>query len=327
MSHVLQLVNISQINFLYNQGISFLTFTLHMLVGVAIITLTTNIHLRLIYPNINVLFIHEPKDIKLLKKSILMWERTLRNSISPFSKDADLLRDTLVRKVKALRHELKRKIKRGAVETTRYKTTLDDMEKAYPIRKRGLLIKSSIALIFILVLFFVQSIPEIRRLSLGWSALIGIIFLLIISNRDDMDSILHRVEWPTLLFFAAMFVLMEAVERMGFIAWIGLGTESIIRGVSKDYRLAFAIVIILWVSALTSSFVESLPVTQMMVKIVVSLAGNSKLGLPLQPLVWALAFGPALGGNGTLVGASANVICAGIAEQHGYKMTFMDFLK
>lgn len=212
-------------------------------------------------------------------------------------------------------------------KTTRYRSTLEEMEKAYPIKKKGLLIKSGIALIFILVLFFVQSIPEVRRLSLGWSALIGIIFLLIISNRDDMDAILHRVEWPTLLFFAAMFVLMEAVERMGFIAWIGSGTESLIKGVSKEYRLAVAIIIILWVSALTSAFVESLPVTQMMVKIVISLAANPKLQLPLGPLVWAMAFGPALGGNGTLVGASANIICAGIAEQHGYRMTFMDFLK
>ena len=298
-----------------------------MLVGVAIITLTTNIHLRLIYPNINALFIHEPKDIKMLKKNIMTWERTLRNSISPFSKDADLIRETLVKKIKTLRHELKRKMSHGVVETTRYKTTLEDMEKGYPIKNKGLLIKSGIALAFILVLFFVQSIPEIRKLSLGWSALIGILFLLIICERDDMDAILHRVEWPTLLFFAAMFVLMEAVERMGFIAWIGNGCEDIIKSVSKDYRLAVAIIIILWVSALTSAFVESLPVTQMMLKIVVSLARNTKLGLPIEPLVWALAFGPGLGGNGTLVGASANVIGAGITEQHGYKMTFMDFLK
>lgn len=298
-----------------------------MLIGVAIITFTTNVHLRLIYPNINTLFIHEPKDIKMLKKSIMTWERTLRNSISPFSKDADLIRETLVKKVKSLRHELKRKLTHGVVETTRYKSTLEDMEKAYPIKNKGLLIKSAVALVFILILFFVQSIPEIRKLSLGWSALIGILFLLIISERDDMDAILHRVEWPTLLFFAAMFVLMEAVERMGFIAFIGSGTETIIKGISKEYRLAFALIIILWVSAMSSAFVETLPVTQMMLKIVISLAGNTKLGLPLQPLVWAIAFGPALGGNGTLVGASANVIGAGIAEQHGYKMTFMDFLK
>lgn len=300
---------------------------MHCLIGVVIVTITTNIHLRLIYPNINSLFIHEPKDVKMLKKSILTWERTLRNSISPFSKDADMIRETLIKKIKSLRHELKKKSTRGVVETKLYKTTLEEMEKAYPIKNVGLLIKSAIALVFILVLFFVQSIPEFRKLSLGWSALIGVIFLLIISERDDMDAILHRVEWPTLLFFAASFVLMEAVERMGFIGWIGTGTETIIKGVSKDYRLAFALIVIIWVSALSSAFVESLPVTQMMVKIVVSLNANTKLALPLQPLVWAIAFGPALGGNATLVGASANIICAGIADQHGYQMTFMDFLK
>jgi P protein len=199
------------------------------------------------------------------------------------------------------------------------------MEKAYPIKNKGLLIKSGCCLIFILVLFLVESIPEIHRLSLGWSALIGIILLLIISDRDDMDAVLHRVEFSTLLFFASMFVLMEAVERMGFIAWIGAGCEEIIGSVSKDYRLAFAIFIMIWVSGLTSAFVDSIPVTQMMIKIVISLSVN--LSLPLQPLVWALAFGPCLGGNGTLIGASANVIGAGIAEQHGYKMTFGDFFK
>lgn len=298
-----------------------------MSIGVILVTLVTNVQLRMIYPNMKALFVHEPKEIKMLKKNIMMWERTLRNSISPFSKDADLVRETLTNKVKLLRNELKHKMTHGKVEAKRYQSTLEEMEKAYPIKNGALLLKAGIALIFILVMFFVQSVPEIRTLSLAWSALIGIIFLLIITSRDDMDAVLHRVEWPTLLFFAAMFVLMEAVERMGFIAWIGSGTENVIKGVSKDYRLTVAIIIIVWVSALASAFVDSIPMTQMMVKIVVSLAANTKLGLPIQPLIWALAFGPALGGNGTLVGASANVICAGIADQHGYKMTFMDFLK
>jgi len=84
----------------------------------------------------------------------------------------------------------------------------------------------------------------------------------------------------------------------------------------------------------------------MMVKIAISLAENESLDLPLQPLVWALAFGACLGGkvlnfnqslmipnqllhsgNGTLIGASANVVCAGVAEQHGYKFTFVEFFK
>lgn len=295
-----------------------------MLIGVVILTVTTNLHLRFNYKDINTLFIHEPKEIKVLKRNIIVWERAAA-SVSPMSKDSNMVRDTLLRKVKILKHELKKKMAKGGIGVARYKSTLEEMEKAYPLKNKGLLIKSGIALCFIICLFMVESFPQIHRLSLGWSALLGIILLLIICNRDNMDHILHRVEFSTLLFFAAMFVLMEAVERLGFIAWIGSGCEDIIKSVSKDYRLAVAIIIILWLSAITSAFVDSIPVTQLFIKIVISIA--ARIGLPLQPLVWALAFGPSLGGNGTLVGASANVICAGIAEQQGYKMTFMDFFK
>lgn len=111
------------------------------------------------------------------------------------------------------------------------------------------------------------------------------------------------------------------------------------------------------VSAVTSSLVDCAPVTAMMVKVVVTLAENESLNVPIQPLVWAVAFGPCLGGecvcvcdkhrplskwiflhyfhhlfarfkgNGSLYGASANIICAGIAEQHGYKIKFSEFFK
>lgn len=142
-----------------------------------------------------------------------------------------------------------------------------------------------------------------------------------------MDAVLSRVEWSTLLFFAAMFIIMESVERMGLIAWIGRLTELAILSVSEGTRLGIALLIILWLSALTSAFVDSIPITTMMVKVVVALAQNKALGLPLHPLVWALAFGPCLGGNGTLVGASANILAAGIAEQHGYRFSFMDYFR
>lgn len=142
-----------------------------------------------------------------------------------------------------------------------------------------------------------------------------------------MDAVLSKIEWPTLLFFASMFVIMEAVERMGLIDWVGRITELAVLSVSEGSRLAIALVIILWLSALTSAFVDSIPVTTMMVKVVVNLAKNKALGLPLHPLVWALTFGPSLGGNGTLIGASANVLAAGIAEQHGYRFSFMDYFR
>lgn len=139
--------------------------------------------------------------------------------------------------------------------------------------------------------------PRLRTLPMGWVALLGIIALLIILNRDDMDQLMHRIEWTTLLFFAAMFVMMECVERLGLFNWIGQLTEYIILCVDKRNRLAMSIFIILWMSALASAILDSVPVTVMMVKLVTSLVSKSTLDLPLEPLVWSLAFGPALGGK------------------------------
>lgn len=197
----------------------------------------------------------------------------------------------------------------------------------YPIRNKKLLIKSAVVLVFVISFFFLHSMPHIQRLSLGWTALLGAVLLLILADRDDMEAVLARVEWSTLLFFAALFILMESLSLLGLIDWIGKQTETVIMSVSEESRLAVAILIILWVSAIASAFVDNIPLTTMMVKIAISLAENEALGLPLQPLVWALAFGACLGGNGTLIGASANVVCAGVAEQHGYRFTFVEYFK
>jgi P protein len=115
--------------------------------------------------------------------------------------------------------------------------------------------------------------------------------------REDLDAILAHVEWSTLLFFAALFVLMEALTELGLIEWIGRQTVSIILACGESSRLAVAILIILWVSALASAFVDNIPLTTMMVKIVISLAESEALGLPLHPLVWSLALGVCLGGE------------------------------
>lgn len=90
---------------------------------------------------------------------------------------------------------------------------------------------------------------------------------------------------------------MEALTELGLIEFIGRQTVSIILSVGEGSRLAVAILIILWVSALASAFVDNIPLTTMMVKIVISLAENEALGLPLHPLVWSLALGACLGGE------------------------------
>ncbi|XP_063698960.1 P protein-like isoform X2 [Culicoides brevitarsis] len=319
-------VIITSNHYILQHGVTFMLFTLHMTVGVIILTFSTSLHLRWKFRNINSLLFHESKEIKELRRNILVWERAAQ-SISPFTKDANIVRETIMRKVKILKHHLKKRIAKGVLPSDRYKRTLEEMQKEFPIKNKPLLIKCTVVLIFITALFFIESIDSIRSLSVGWSALLGVILLLIVADKNDMDAVLHKIEWPTLLFFAAMFVVMESVERMGLIDCIGKLTELIILSVSEAHRLAVALIIILWLSAITSAFVDSIPVTTMMTKIVVNLAKNKALGLPLHPLVWALAFGPCLGGNGTLIGGSANILVAGIAEQHGYRFSFMDYFR
>ena len=106
---------------------------------------------------------------------------------------------------------------------------------------------------------------------------------------------------------------------MGVIDYIGEYVEKAIKFFPDEYRLAAAVLIILWVSAIASAFIDNIPYTATMIPIVLSLA--VELSLDLGPLIWALAFGACLGGNGTLIGASANVVTAGMAEEaghHGY---------
>lgn len=76
-----------------------------------------------------------------------------------------------------------------------------------------------------------------------------------------------------------------------------------------------------------SALVDNIPLTSMMIKIVISISENKTLGLPLSPLIWALAFGGGIGGNGTLIAASSNIVCSGVAEQFGYKFSFVGFFK
>lgn len=109
-------------------------------------------------------------------------------------------------------------------------------------------------------LFFLHSVPELQRLSLGWTALLGAIFLIILADIEDMEAILARVEWSTLLFFAALFILMEALSELGLIEWIGNMTENIILGVGEESRLMVAVLIILWVSKLHIYFIKKLKI-------------------------------------------------------------------
>lgn len=94
-----------------------------------------------------------------------------------------------------------------------------------------------------------------------------------------------------------LYAPLQALARLGLIDWIGKQTEYVVMSVAPESRLTAAIVLILWISAIASAFVDNLPLTTMMVRIAVDLSSNSDLHLPLQPLIWSLAFGACLGGK------------------------------
>ena len=135
-----------------------------------------------------------------------------------------------------------------------------------------------------------------------------------------------------LALFAGLFVLVHSLQYMGVIAFIGEYVERAIAffgsdtGDGQTVRLAAAILIVLWVSAVASAFIDNIPYTATMIPIVLQIADNLGDYL-LGPLIWALAFGACLGGNGTLIGASANVVTAGMSEEAGYPISFNEFFK
>ncbi|MEZ4358025.1 MAG: ArsB/NhaD family transporter [Eubacteriales bacterium] len=150
-------------------------------------------------------------------------------------------------------------------------------------------------------------------------ALIGAALLLLIS-RIEPEEILIDVEWPTIFFFMALFIMVGGLEAVGVIDVIAGGLLDITGG-----NMLLMVIFILWGSALASAFLDNIPFVATMIPLLKSVAVMS--GLSVTPLWWALALGACLGGNGTMIGASANVIASGMLVRHGYKLTFMNYLK
>ena len=183
----------------------------------------------------------------------------------------------------------------------------------------------SYCMICLLMVLFGFLLHPVHHVNPAWIAISGAILLLIFSSPHDIEPALESVEWSTLLFFASLFVMVEAMAEVGLISTIGQAISDLIESVDEDNRLLVAIVLVMWISALVSAFLDNIPYTATMVPIIVQLASNEKLGLSIKPLAWALCFGACLGGNGSLMGASANIVVAGIADKSGYPLTFTSF--
>ncbi|ABO50508.1 possible tyrosine transporter P-protein [Desulforamulus reducens MI-1] len=156
---------------------------------------------------------------------------------------------------------------------------------------------------------------ESATIALGGAA------LLLLITGDEPEHALAAVEWPVIFFFAGLFILVGALEEVGVIEWIAKEALKLTGGEMLSTGL-----LILWLSAIASAFVDNIPFVATMIPLIQDMG---RLGgiTDLNPLWWSLSLGACLGGNGTIIGASANVVVAGMAEKRGLKWTFIGFMK
>ena len=204
---------------------------------------------------------------------------------------------------------------------------LDLLRLRYNIKDAELLKKSGFILMLVILAFFAHSSFPHPMFTVATIALGGAVLMLLVTSPHHVEEQLDAVEWTTIIFFAGLFIMIHGLEYMGLIDAIATGISDTISQASEKNRLMVAILLLLWVSAIASAFIDNIPYTATMVPVVIELASDPELNLALGPLAWALALGACLGGNGTIIGASANVVAAGLAEESGNDISFNRFFK
>ncbi len=193
--------------------------------------------------------------------------------------------------------------------------TGDEEEELYI--RRGLLIKVLLVFGFVITLFLLED-------TLGYPPaippIIGAgVLLLVVKDEFTIEEALRSVDWTTLVFFMSMFIVIKGVEDLGVMDFIANQIALVGGGINA------LLLLIVWVSAVVSAFVDNIPFVMSMIPVISSVAAMTHVN-PV-PLYWALSLGGCLGGNGTLVGASANVVVAGVAERYGRHISFAEFIK
>ncbi len=136
------------------------------------------------------------------------------------------------------------------------------------------------------------------------------------------EGIMAEVEWTTIFFFVGLFIIVTGVEHTGVIEMLAHKTLELTGG---DFNATAGA--ILWVSAIASALIDNIPFVATMIPLIENMAPTFGSADALVPLWWALALGACLGGNGSLIGASANLIVAGFAQRAGHPIAFLQFMK
>jgi Na+/H+ antiporter NhaD/arsenite permease-like protein len=195
--------------------------------------------------------------------------------------------------------------------------TVMDLHPGSFIKDKPLLVKSLVVLILVIVAFVLHTV---LHLDPSVIAMVGAGFLVMISKLKP-EQFAKDVEWGTLVFFAALFIMVGALVNVGALKIVA---DTIASFVGNDGALAAGAIVV--VSAIASGIVDNIPYVTSLAPVVQQL-NESISSITNDGLWWALAFGADFGGNMTIVGASANVVAVGLAYASGYKITFWQFAK
>jgi Na+/H+ antiporter NhaD/arsenite permease-like protein len=194
---------------------------------------------------------------------------------------------------------------------------VDKLAERAKISEPDHLKKAGVIGAFMLILFVtgekIHLIPAV-------TALIGATALLV-WIQPDIEEMIEAVDWTTLVFFIGLFVVVGAVQEVGLISFIADGIGKLVGS-----NLLLAVFIVTWFSALLSTLIANIPFTAAMLPVIGYLTATIP-GAQSNVLFYCLSVGSAMGGNGSLIGASANMVTSGIAERAGYPITYAYFLK
>ena len=196
-----------------------------------------------------------------------------------------------------------------------HKTRIMELDEHAQIKNRRLLKQSVVMTALVVVGFMAHGALGLESCIIALGAA-GIIMLI---SGESIEEALSNVEWTTLSFFAGLFVIVGALAETGVIGMLANGLIDATGG-----NVFITMLVLLIGSAVISSFLDNIPFVATMIPILLAMEST---GMDVTPLWWAVSLGACLGGNGTLIGASANVVLSDISKKHGHEITFAKFFK
>ena len=189
------------------------------------------------------------------------------------------------------------------------------MDEKAEIRDKVLFIKSVVMIGLVALAFILHDALGLQTSVIALSCAA----LMILIGRQDVEETIHDVEWPTIIFFVFLFIVVGGLEKVGLIHMLA---ATMMEATGTHYVILM--LVLLWVSALLSAVLDNIPFVATVIPLIQQM---EEAGLDVWPLWWAVSLGACFGGNGTIIGASANVVLTGIASRKGYPITFIDYLK